>query len=134
MGREMDSHCLAGHRGNVQPSPLHTQVDNSPTRRLREVLMGFQWQSNLAISQSALQALCFAEGGLLGLAQQRCITAWTHHVWVDPQQTCLNTAYLHTASQVTSSPQKRKRKLKMCERVPNQMLQPEITRESRIQT
>lgn len=44
--------------------------------------MGFQWQSNLAIFQRSLQALCFAEGGLLGQAQQRRITAWTHHVWV----------------------------------------------------
>lgn len=44
--------------------PTHTHVEIFKTHNPTEVLMGFQWQSNLAIFQSSLQALCFAEGGL----------------------------------------------------------------------
>lgn len=76
----------------VDPLPTHTDVEIFKTHSTRKVLMGFQWQSNLAIFQSSLQALCFAEGrvggwrrrGLLGQAQQRCITACMDppRVWV----------------------------------------------------
>lgn len=76
-------HHLFPSDSEVDPLLTHTRAENFKTHSPREVLMGFQWQSNLAIFQSSLQALCFSEGGLLGLAQQRCITTRTHHMWVD---------------------------------------------------
>lgn len=42
----------------------------------------FQGQSQLAISQSSLEALCLQQRGLLGQAQQRCSNAWTYRMWV----------------------------------------------------
>lgn len=42
----------------------------------------FQGQSQLAISQSAPEALRLQQEVLLGQAQQSCSNAWTHRMWV----------------------------------------------------
>lgn len=42
----------------------------------------FRGQSQRAMSQSWLGALCLQQDGLLGQTQQRCSNAWTPHRWV----------------------------------------------------
>lgn len=64
---QLDLRCIHHQRESLIPSWRNTAS---------------QGQSQRAISQSWLGALCLQQDGLLGQTQRRCSNAWTHHRWV----------------------------------------------------